>query len=228
MGHLVMQRAADTAIALAKQNGVSWVARRSNPCRRGRRLCRDAARARHDRHLLGGRQRQPHGGVGRRRESARHQSDRVCGAGRRRGAGGARYRHHGGLLRHRQGLQAPGQADAGRLDGQRKTAKPITDFARGRKGCWCQSAATRAQGSALVLGLLAGTLNGTRRSAAASSTSTTMTAARATPGHFIIAWTSAVLTDRRLQGPDRPPAARSEIVPSAARLRFHPRQRAAP
>jgi LDH2 family malate/lactate/ureidoglycolate dehydrogenase len=31
MGHLVMQRAADTAIALAKQNGVSWVgARRSN------------------------------------------------------------------------------------------------------------------------------------------------------------------------------------------------------
>ena len=31
MGHLVMQRAADTAIALAKENGVSWVgARRSN------------------------------------------------------------------------------------------------------------------------------------------------------------------------------------------------------
>ena len=31
MGHLVMQRAADTAIALAKQNGVAWVgARRSN------------------------------------------------------------------------------------------------------------------------------------------------------------------------------------------------------
>ncbi|MCX7312404.1 MAG: Ldh family oxidoreductase [Hyphomicrobiales bacterium] len=31
MGHLVMQRAADTAVALAKQNGVAWVgARRSN------------------------------------------------------------------------------------------------------------------------------------------------------------------------------------------------------
>src|SRR3954467_13471085 len=31
MGHLVMQRAADTAIALAKENGVAWVgARRSN------------------------------------------------------------------------------------------------------------------------------------------------------------------------------------------------------
>jgi LDH2 family malate/lactate/ureidoglycolate dehydrogenase len=31
MGHLVMQRAADTAVELAKQNGVAWVgARRSN------------------------------------------------------------------------------------------------------------------------------------------------------------------------------------------------------
>ena len=28
MGHLVMQRAADTAIALAKENGVAWVGAR--------------------------------------------------------------------------------------------------------------------------------------------------------------------------------------------------------
>ena len=77
MGHLVMQRAADTAIALAKETGVAWVgARRSQPRRRGRHLCGDDAAARHDRHLFRGRQRQPHAGLGRGGKPARHQSDR--------------------------------------------------------------------------------------------------------------------------------------------------------
>ncbi len=53
MGHLVMQRAADTAIALAKDTGVAWVgARRSKPRGRGRHLRRDGAAAQHDRHLF--------------------------------------------------------------------------------------------------------------------------------------------------------------------------------
>ena len=44
MGHLVMARAAETAVELARACGVAWVgARGSQPRRRGRRLCRDAA-----------------------------------------------------------------------------------------------------------------------------------------------------------------------------------------
>ena len=88
------------------------------PRRRGRHLRGDDAAARHDRHLFRGRQRQSHAGLGRGRKPAQHQSDRDRGAGRRGAAGGARHRHHGRLLRHGEGLQAPGQADAGRLDGR--------------------------------------------------------------------------------------------------------------
>ena len=44
------------------------------PCRRSRRLCRAAAQGRHDRHLFGGGERQPHAARRRRRAAARHQS----------------------------------------------------------------------------------------------------------------------------------------------------------
>ena len=137
MGHLVMQRAADTAIALAKETGVAWVgARRIKSRRRGRHLCRDGAAARHDRHLFGGRQRQPHAGLGRGRKPAQHQPDRDRRAGGAGGAGGARHRHHGRLLRHGEGLQASGQADAGRLDGQRQGRQAGHRFgAQRRRAC---------------------------------------------------------------------------------------------
>ena len=44
MGHLVVARAAETAIELARECGVAWVGcAHVEPCRRRRRLCRDAA-----------------------------------------------------------------------------------------------------------------------------------------------------------------------------------------
>ena len=100
MGHLVMQRAADTAIALAKgKRGGRGLARGAAITRRGRHLRGDGAAARHDRNLLCGRQRQSHAGLGRGRKPVEHKSDCDCGAGRRRAAGRARHRHHGRVLR---------------------------------------------------------------------------------------------------------------------------------
>ena len=89
------------------------------PCGPGRALCRDAGRAGHDRDVCGGRERQPHGGVGRRRSAARHQSagDRRAV---RRGAAGARHGDDGRLLRHGEELRAAGKADAAGLDGEHR------------------------------------------------------------------------------------------------------------
>ncbi len=162
MGHLVMQRAADTAIALAKENGVAWVgARRSNHAGAAGTYAAMTLAARHDRHLFRGCQRQSHAGLGRGRKPAEHQSDCDCGAGRRRAAGRARHRHHGRVLRNGESLQAPGQADAGGLDGRaRRTASRSPIPRAARDGLLMPIGGHKGSGLALVLGLLAGTLNG--------------------------------------------------------------------
>ena len=85
MGHLVVSRAAETAIALARDAGVAWVGvRRSNHA--GTAGLYAAMPVAHGMIGLygGGRERQPHGGVGRLRAAARHQSARHRGAVRRR------------------------------------------------------------------------------------------------------------------------------------------------
>ena len=120
MGHLVMSRAAETAISIAREMGVSWVGvRRSNHAGPAGLYAEMPAAAGHDRHLCGGRERQPHGGVGRRRSAARHQS-----AGDRRavgrGAAGARHGDDGRLLRHGEELCAAGKAHGKGLDGQHR------------------------------------------------------------------------------------------------------------
>ena len=116
-------------------------------CGSGRALCRDAGRAGHDRHLCGGREREPHGGVGRRRSAARHQS-----AGDRRavgrGADGARHGDHGRVVRHGEELRAAGKAHGEGLDGEHRDRRGHhRRQARGRRTAACRSAATRAQGS---------------------------------------------------------------------------------
>ena len=78
------------------------------------RRCRGAE---HGRHLRRGFDRQPHGAVGRRRADDRHQSDRDRHSGRQGGAGGARHRHFGVVVRHHPAARGVGQADAGRLGG---------------------------------------------------------------------------------------------------------------
>ena len=121
MGHLVMQRAADTAIALAKENGVAWVgARRSNHA--GAAGTYAAMALPHD--MIGiysavaNANHMPAWGAA--ESLLEHQPDRDRGPGRRGAAGGARHRHHGRLLRHGESLQAAGQADAGGLDDRRQ------------------------------------------------------------------------------------------------------------
>ena len=162
MGHLVMARAAETAIELARAAGVGWVgARRSNHAGSAGVYAALPLAARHDRHLFRRRQRQPHGALGRRRDPARHQSAGGRDPGRQRGAGGARHRHHGGLLRHGQGLPPAGQGDAGRLDGEPRGRRAAHRSARtAPTGLLLPIGGYKGSGLAIVLGLLAGTLNG--------------------------------------------------------------------
>ncbi len=121
MGHLVMQRAADTAIALARESGMAWVgARRSNHA--GAAGTYAAMTLPHD--MVG-----IYGVVA----NANHMP--VWGAAESLlstnpiaiavPAGQEPpvvldIATHGGLLRHGEGLQAPGQADARGWDGQRQ------------------------------------------------------------------------------------------------------------
>ena len=65
LGSLVVARAVETAIELARDNGVGWAGVPRQPCRGRRGLCGDAAGARHDRALFRGRQRQPPATLGR-------------------------------------------------------------------------------------------------------------------------------------------------------------------
>ena len=155
-----MSRAAETAADLAKDTGVAWVgAKRSNHAGAAgvyaaMPLAQDmvgiyavVANANH----------MPvWGSFG---KSARHQSGRVRHSGRTGAAGGARYRDHGGFLRHGQGQQAARQADAARLD-DRQAGQPLTDSAKSAEGLLMPIGGHKGSGLALVLGLLAGTMNG--------------------------------------------------------------------
>ena len=181
MGHLVMARAAETAIELARATGVAWVgARALEPRRLRRRLCGVAARGGHDRDLFRRRQRQPHGDVGRRRDAARHQSAGGRDPRRRGGAGRARHRHHGRLLRHGEELSPAGQSHAGRLDGEPRGRRSAHRSAAERRGpAAADRRPTRAAGSRWCWGC-SPARSTARRSVATSSTSTTTTRAPAT------------------------------------------------
>ena len=115
MGHLVMTRAADEAIAMARDSR-RVVGRRAplQPRRAGRALCRNAGDARHDRALRRGRQCQPHGDLGRHGFVARHQSagDRRAV---RRGRAGARHGDLDRRLRHGKKIRAARRDHARRL-----------------------------------------------------------------------------------------------------------------
>ena len=60
-GHLVVNRATETAIAKARETGIAWVGIRGSNHAGRLGLCGTADGSVHDRHLLGGRQRQPYG-----------------------------------------------------------------------------------------------------------------------------------------------------------------------
>ena len=86
MGHVVMKRAADIAIAKAKETGVAWVgARMSNHAGPAALYAHDAAGTRHARALRRDGQRQSRAAVGRHRHAAVDQPDRDCGARRTSG-----------------------------------------------------------------------------------------------------------------------------------------------
>ena len=212
MGHLVMQRAADTAIALAKENGVAWVgARRSNHA--GAAGTYAAMALPHD--MIGiysavaNANHMPAWGAA--ESLLEHQSDRVRGAGGRGAAGGARHRHHGRLLRHGEGLQAAGQADAGGLDGRApRTASRSPIPRKSGEGLLMPIGGHKGSGLALVLGLLAGMLNGAAFGREVVDFNADDESACNT-GHFIIALdVSRFLPIAAFKARDRPPAARPE------------------
>ena len=152
-----MSRAADTAIELAKETGVAWVgAKRSNHA--GAAGVYAAMTLPHDMigiyAVVANANHMPVWGVV--GKPARHQSDRVRDSGRRGAAGGARHRHHGGVLRHGEGAQAAGQADAGRLDDRTRTGQPLTDPASSGDGLLMPIGGHKGSGLALVLGLAGG------------------------------------------------------------------------
>src|SRR6266545_7185967 len=82
------------------QSRTRWseLGRRSTeqPRRAGGALRHDAARARHDRHLHRGRQRQSHASLGWSRAASQYESDRVHDSGFPRTADRSRYRHQRG------------------------------------------------------------------------------------------------------------------------------------
>jgi L-2-hydroxycarboxylate dehydrogenase (NAD+) len=161
MGHLVMQRAADTAIALAKENGVSWVgARRSNHA--GAAGVYAAMTLPHD--MIG---------VYAVVANANHMpvwggAENILGT-------------NPIAIAVPAGEEAPvvldiattvvsyGTVKAYKLQGKPmpegwmvspKDGKPITDSARSAEGLLLPIGGHKGSGLALVLGLLAGTLNG--------------------------------------------------------------------
>ena len=156
--------------------------------------------------------------------AARHQSDRDRDPGRRGGAGRARHRDHGRLLRHGQdttACRASRCRKAGWSSTQGRRAAHRSGAQR-RRRCCCRSAATRAAGSRWCSACWPGRSTAPR-SAATWSTSTTTTTSACNTGHFIIALDVArfmPLDD--VQGRDRPPPARPAHVEAAARRRRDP------
>ena len=223
MGHLVMSRAAETAIELAKETGVAWVgAKRSNHA--GAAGVYAAMPLPHDMigiyAVVANANHMPvWGGVG---KSARHQSGRVRGAGRRGAAGGARHRHHGGLLRHGQGQQAAGQADARRLDDRQAGRQPLTDSAKSAEGLLLPIGGHKGSGLALVLG--PARRHAQRRGVRPRRGRLQLRRHRRLRHRAFHhrARRRALPADRGVQGRGRPPSARSEVVAAAARRRCDP------
>ena len=155
MGHLVMTRAADTAVAIARDTGVGWVGVRAlEPCGPAGLYAEMAVGARHDRALCRGRQRQPHGGVGRLGLAARHQP--------------ARHRRALGrravvldmattivVLRHGEEIRAARAGHAGGLVRRTQTGAPITDPNRAREGLLLPIGGYKGSGLAIMLGFSA-------------------------------------------------------------------------
>jgi L-2-hydroxycarboxylate dehydrogenase (NAD+) len=161
MGHLVMQRAADTAIALAKVNGVSWVgARRSNHA---------GAAGVYAAMTL------PHDMIGIYAVVANANHMPVWGGAENLlGTNPIAFAVPAGeeapvVLDIATTVVSYGTVKAYKLQGKSmpegwmvspKDGKPITDSARSPEGLLMPIGGHKGSGLALVLGLLAGTLNG--------------------------------------------------------------------
>src|SRR5204863_864576 len=161
MGHLVTKRAADTAIALAKENGVAWVgARRSNPA---------GAAGTYAAMTL------PHDMVGIYSAVANANHMPAWGAAE------SLLSTNPIAIAVPAGQEAPvvldiattvvsyGTVKAYKLQGKpmpegwmvsAKDGKPVTDSAKSAEGLLMPIGGHKGSGLALVLGLLAGTLNG--------------------------------------------------------------------
>ena len=147
------------------------------------RRCRSA---RHDRHLFGGRQRQPHAAGAAAPSTARHQSDRG------RGAGGQEppvvldiattVVSYGTVKNYK--LQDKPMPEGWMVDAKDGKPSPIRRTAP--KACCCRSAATRARVSRWC-SACSPARSTARRSAATWSTSTPTTRSVSNTGHFIIA-----------------------------------------
>ena len=147
MGHLVMSRAAETAIAIARETGVSWVGvRRSNhagpaglyaemPAAHGMIGIYAAVANANHMAVWGG------------ADPLLGTNPLAIGVPSGAGADGARHGDHGRLLRHGEELRAAGKADGEGLDGQHRDRRGHHRSRSARpKACCCRSAATRAQG----------------------------------------------------------------------------------
>ena len=98
--------------------------------------------------------------------------------------------------------------------------KPLTDSARSGEGLLMPIGGHKGAGLALVLGLLAGVLNGAAFGREVIDFNADDESACNT-GHFIIVLDiSRFIAARDVQGRDRPPAARPEGLAGSARLRL--------
>ena len=162
IGHLVMTYATNLAIELARDVGRRLGRRAEFQSRRRRRhLSGDGGRAGHGRHLCRGVDDEPHGAVGRRRGADGNEPDRDRHSGRQGSAGGARHRHLGLVVRQRSGSISPAASRS--QEGwvvHSKTGKPITDPKKVDEGVLLPIGGHKGSGLALMIGLLAGVLNG--------------------------------------------------------------------
>ena len=161
MGHLVVSRAVEIAIEKARSTGVAWVgARYSNHAGPGIAVCAHADRARHDRPVLRGRQRQPPAAVGRRRDAAVDQPDRRAAS--RRGD------EPPVVLDMATTVAAYGKVKAKAKRGEMmpegwmidREGQPLLDPKRADEGFLLPIGGHKGYGLALIVGLLAGTLQG--------------------------------------------------------------------
>ena len=162
MGHLVMSRAVELAIEKARTAGVAWVGARAAATMPGRRRCMRACRCAHD--MIGlyfavgnANHLPPWGGA---RDAAVDQPDRGRHPGRRGAAGGARHGDHGGRLRQGQGQGQARRDDARGLDDRPRRASRCPTRKRADEGFLLPIGGYKGYGLALIVGLLAGTLNG--------------------------------------------------------------------